>query len=112
MLSAAGHRRFYRGLRAARAGGGGEIRWALVEGFVGHQREGEGFFGVVGDAELRRKEEFDLATVFEERAVARGSSGELGEDQGLRAPPPETMSWWILCLGRTKRWRASTMERL
>ena len=29
----------------------GKIRWAAMEGFVGHKGEGEGFFGVFGDAE-------------------------------------------------------------
>jgi hypothetical protein len=31
--------------------------------------------------------------------------------RGLFAPPPETISWWIFVFGRTKRFRASTMER-
>src|ERR1700742_2646684 len=26
----------------------GQIRWAAMDGFVGHQREGVGFFGVFG----------------------------------------------------------------
>src|SRR5690349_25079575 len=30
--------------------------------------------------------------------------------RGFWAPPPETMSCWILCLGRTKRWTASAMD--
>src|ERR1700739_3720606 len=30
---------------------------------------------------------------------------------GLCAPPPETISWWIVVLGRTKRFRASTIVR-
>jgi len=34
------------------AGGAGEIGGAVVEGFVGHQGEGVGFFGVSGDVEL------------------------------------------------------------
>src|SRR5579862_70520 len=29
---------------------------------------------------------------------------------GFWEPPPETISCWILCLGRTKRWSASAME--
>src|ERR1700693_6114595 len=29
---------------------------------------------------------------------------------GFLAPPPEMISWWILVLGRTKRFRASTTE--
>src|SRR5260370_42159163 len=31
--------------------------------------------------------------------------------KGLRAPPPGTMSWWILVLGKTKRLSASTTDR-
>ena len=38
------------------AGGGGEIGGALVEGFVGEQGEGVGFFGRFGNAKLGRSE--------------------------------------------------------
>ena len=79
----------------------GRFDGALVEGFVGHQREGEGFLRVFGNAELRRRER--------SRFVARAAAS-WARISGLRAPPPETMSWWILCLGRTKRCRASTTE--
>src|SRR5580693_4846705 len=54
---------------AARAGRGREIGRALVECFVGHQGEGEGFFGGGGDTEvvggddldLRERKSFELA---------------------------------------------------
>src|SRR6201988_3381245 len=48
------------------------------------------------------------------RATERGAprAAEIwARISGLRAPPPETMSCWILCFGRTKRCRASTTER-
>src|SRR5262245_46699406 len=35
---------------AVGAGGGGNVRRTAVEGFVGEEGEGEGFFGVGGDA--------------------------------------------------------------
>src|SRR5437899_468057 len=34
------------------AGGGGEIRGASAQRFVAEQREGDRFFGIVGDAEV------------------------------------------------------------
>jgi hypothetical protein len=43
------------------AGCGGKVRGALMEGFISEQSESECFFGVNGDAEARRGEEFDLA---------------------------------------------------
>src|SRR5690349_7172126 len=45
-----------------RAGGGGEIRWAAMEGFVGEDSEGEGFFGGFGDAEGGGGEDLDLGS--------------------------------------------------
>ena len=42
-----------------------------MEGFVGHQREGEGFFGVFGNAELRRGYDLNWGQC----------RGELGDDQ-------------------------------
>ena len=41
------------------AGGGGEIGGAVVEGFVGKEGEGVGFFGLFGDVEFFGCEEFD-----------------------------------------------------
>ena len=41
------------------AGGGGQIRGALMEGFVGQDGEGQGFFGVSGDAEIGGVENLD-----------------------------------------------------
>ena len=41
------------------AGGGGEVGGAVVEGFVGEEGEGVGFFGLFGDAEFLGGEEFD-----------------------------------------------------
>jgi hypothetical protein len=46
----------------ARAGGGGEIRWAAMEGFVGEDSEGEGLFGGFGDAEGGGGEDLDLGS--------------------------------------------------
>ncbi len=43
------------------AGCGRKVRGAVMEGFISEQSESEGFFGVNGDAELRRGDEFDLA---------------------------------------------------
>src|SRR6266849_4379762 len=40
-------------------GGGGEVGGAMVEGFVGEEGEGVGFFGGFGDAKLGRTENFD-----------------------------------------------------
>src|SRR6266852_4465854 len=44
---------------ACGAGGGGEVGGAMVEGFVGEEGEGVGFFGGFGDAKLGRTENFD-----------------------------------------------------
>src|SRR6266404_8363081 len=44
------------------------------------------------------------------RGAAR-SAVRWAMSRGLFAPPPETVSWWIFVLGRTKRFRASTIER-
>src|SRR6266403_1277565 len=44
---------------ASGAGGGGEVGWAAVKGFVGEEGEGVGFFGLFGDAEFFGGEEFD-----------------------------------------------------
>lgn len=38
---------------AAGTGGGGKVRGALVESFVGQNRECEGFLGILGNAQLR-----------------------------------------------------------
>jgi len=39
--------------------GGGQIRGALVKSFVGQDGEGQGFFGVGGDVETRRRKNRD-----------------------------------------------------
>jgi hypothetical protein len=44
---------------AAGAGGGGEIGGAMVEGFVGKEGEGVGFFGGFGNAEMGGGKDFD-----------------------------------------------------
>jgi len=44
---------------AVGAGGGGEIAWAVMEGFVGEKGKGEGFFGGFGDAEMGGGKNFD-----------------------------------------------------
>lgn len=41
-----------------RAGGAGEIAGAAVECFVSEECKGEGFFGVFGNAEARRRKNF------------------------------------------------------
>ena|SRR5271165_2520133 len=55
------------------AGGAGEIRRALVQGFVGHKGEGIGFLGFFGDAETGGWDNFD--------GGERGS--ELREDERI-----------------------------
>ena len=44
---------------ACGAGGGGEVGGALVEGFVGEEGEGVGFFGLFGDGEFFGGEDVD-----------------------------------------------------
>ncbi len=56
---------------AACAGGGGKIRGAAVEGFVGQNGESKSFLGIFGDAQFWRADNFDL--------WKRG--GQLREDQ-------------------------------
>ncbi len=61
---------------AARAGCGRQVRGALVKCFVGQKRKGEGFLGVLRNAQSRRGQDFD----------AGQSSGELTEDQRIVRP--------------------------
>jgi len=42
-----------------RAGSGWEIGGAVVEGFVGEEGEGVGFFGLFGDVEMRGFKDLD-----------------------------------------------------
>jgi len=44
---------------AAGAGGGGDVGGAVVEGFVGEEGEGVGFFGLFGDVEVGGGDYFD-----------------------------------------------------
>jgi hypothetical protein len=37
---------------AVGSGGGGDVARAMMQRFIGHQGEGEGFFGVFGDAKI------------------------------------------------------------
>lgn len=90
------------------AGGAGEIAGALMECFIGHERKGEGFFGVSGNAEggggknfyagterggeLRHQKRIFCAAAGddelmnfyfgEDESVERVNDGERGEDGG------------------------------
>jgi len=44
---------------AAGAGGGREVGGAVMESFIGHEGEGEGFFGFDGNAEVRGRGDLD-----------------------------------------------------
>jgi len=52
-------------------GGGGEIGGAMVEGFVGEEGEGVGFFGGFGDAKLGGIENFNATGFIEAIDVRR-----------------------------------------
>src|SRR5579872_6070125 len=57
----------------ARAGGAGEIVGALMPGFVGEDGEGEGFFGIAGNAEFVGGNNFQR----------RQQRDEIGDKQGI-----------------------------
>jgi len=59
--------------RAARARGGRHIAGAMVKGFVGHEREGEGFFSIFRNTQVRRAKNLDL----------RKRRGQLADDQRI-----------------------------
>src|SRR5258708_40340828 len=61
-----------------------------MEGFISEQSESESFFGVNGDAEAKRGDDFDLARRGSPAEVGRNmlgpyaeGCGELGEEQGV-----------------------------
>jgi len=62
-----------------RAGGGGEIVCLAVPGLVGKHGEGEGFFGIAGDAEFVGGNDFQRGQqgdeIGDEKRISRPASG-------------------------------------
>src|SRR6266446_1917141 len=91
-LARRGIRDFTENGGAARAGGGREVRRALVEGLVREKGEGEGFLGVFGKAEAGRGQDFN----------AGKSGGELRENKRIVSAAARDDKLVDPCFGENK----------
>src|SRR6266446_5582134 len=96
-LARRGIRDFTENGGAARAGGGREVRRALVEGLVREKGKGEGFLGVFGNAEAGRGQDFN----------AGKSGGKLSEDERIVSAAAGDDELVNFCSGENE-----TMERV